>query len=133
MSVNGLVTCLSESTWNVTRDRLLAAIKSAGIPLLAHINHSDDAEHVGLELLPSEVFIFGNPKVGTPLMQAAPSIALDLPLKMLLLEDASGAVSVSYYETQWLANRHGLTSHADVLQKINDLMKSLAETAIKQP
>jgi len=90
-----------------TMERLENALKSLGIPVLARIDHSGGAAAMGIEMKPTKLLIFGNAKAGTPLMLAAPTVALDLPLKALIWEDAAGAVWVSYNTPQYLQERHG--------------------------
>jgi uncharacterized protein (DUF302 family) len=90
-----------------TVERLEDALKSLGIPVLARIDHSGGAAAMGIEMKPTKLLIFGNAKAGTPLMLAAPTVALDLPLKALIWEDATGAVWVSYNTPQYLQERHG--------------------------
>ena len=90
-----------------TMERLENALKSLGIPVLARIDHSGGAAAMGIEMKPTKLLIFGNAKAGTPLMLAAPTVALDLPLKALIWEDAGGAVWVSYNTPQYLQERHG--------------------------
>jgi uncharacterized protein (DUF302 family) len=99
-----------------------------GVKLFAVIDHSGEAEKVGLEMPPTKLLIFGNPAAGTPLMLAAPSIALDLPLKILVSEDSSGKVWLSYNSSAYLQERHGLP--AELLRNIGvveNLVKSAAE------
>jgi uncharacterized protein (DUF302 family) len=90
-----------------TLERLGAVLQSLGIPVLARIDHSGGAAALGLEMKPTKLLIFGNAKGGTPLMLAAPTVALDLPLKTLVWEDAEGKVWVSYNTPQYLQERHG--------------------------
>src|SRR5271156_7176555 len=90
-----------------TLERLGAVLQSLGIPVLARIDHSGGAAAMGLEVKPTKLLIFGNAKAGTPLMLAAPTLALDLPLKALVWEDAGGQVWVSYNTPQYLQERHG--------------------------
>jgi len=90
-----------------TLERLGAVLQSLGIPVLARIDHSGGAAAMGLEMKPTKLLIFGNAKAGTPLMLAAPTLALDLPLKALVWEDAGGQVWVSYNTPQYLQERHG--------------------------
>jgi uncharacterized protein (DUF302 family) len=78
------------------------------VTLFALINHSGEAEKAGLKMPPTKLLIFGNPKGGTPLMLAAPSAAIDLPLKILVAEDAQGKVWISYNSPEYLKERHGL-------------------------
>ena len=88
-------------------ERICAILRKLGIPLLATIDHSGGAAAVGLAMRPTKVLIFGNAKAGTPLMIAAPTLALDLPLKTLVWEDAEGKVWVSYNTPEYLQERHG--------------------------
>jgi uncharacterized protein (DUF302 family) len=89
-------------------DRLKNILQSRGITLFAVIDHSGEAAKVGLKMPPTKLLIFGNPKSGTPLMLAAPSIALDLPLKILVAEDAQRKVWLSYNGQAYLQERHNL-------------------------
>jgi uncharacterized protein (DUF302 family) len=91
-----------------TVKRLQAALGEKGLQVFALIDHSGEAEKVGLKMRPTKVLIFGSPKGGTPLMVAAPSLAIDLPLKALVAEDAGGKVSVTYNEPEYLKERHGV-------------------------
>jgi uncharacterized protein (DUF302 family) len=83
-------------------------LKSKGVAVFALIDHSGEAEKVGLKMRPTKLLIFGNPKAGTPLMLASPSSALDLPLKILIWEDGEGKVWLSYNSPEYLKERHGL-------------------------
>jgi uncharacterized protein (DUF302 family) len=91
-----------------TVQRLQAAFTEKGLRVFAVIDHSGEAEKVGLTMRATKVVIFGSPKGGTPLMVAAPSLAIDLPLKALVAEDAEGKVSVTYNDPEYLRNRHGV-------------------------
>jgi uncharacterized protein (DUF302 family) len=114
---NGLIQIPSRYSLNETVDRLQAAFAEKNLQVFAVIDHSGEAEKVGLPMLPTRVIIFGNPKGGTPLMVAAPSLAIDLPLKALVAEDATGKVSVTYNSPEYLQERHGVSS---------ELIKNLA-------
>jgi uncharacterized protein (DUF302 family) len=89
-------------------DRLETGVKAKGMTVFARIDHGAGAAAAGLSLRPTEVLIFGNARGGTPLMQSNQSIGIDLPLKVLVWEDASGQAWLSYNEPSWLAKRHGL-------------------------
>jgi len=104
---SGLVTVKSAHSVEETIARVRALLAEKGIREFALIDHSGEAEKVGLQMPKTQVLIFGNPKGGTPLMVAAPSIAIDLPLKFLVREDGAGAL-VSYWSAQTLLKRHGL-------------------------
>jgi uncharacterized protein (DUF302 family)/uncharacterized membrane protein YidH (DUF202 family) len=103
----GIVDKLSNHSVDQTVDRLKNILQSKGVTLFALIDHSGEAEKVGLKMPPTKLLIFGNPKGGTPLMLAAPSSAIDLPLKILIWQDAHGKVWVSYNSPEYLQQRHG--------------------------
>jgi uncharacterized protein (DUF302 family) len=107
---NGLIQMPSRYSFNETVDRLQAAFAEKNLRVFAVIDHSAEAEKVGLPMLPTKVVIFGNPTGGTPLMVAAPTLAIDLPLKALVAEDAAGKVSVTYNSPEYLQERHGVSS-----------------------
>ena len=113
----GLLQVDSHYSVDETVNRLRATFAEKGLQVFALIDHSGEAEKVGLKMRPTKVLIFGSPKGGTPLMVAAPSLAIDLPLKALVAEDAVGKVSVSYNDPQYLKERHGVPE---------DLIKNLA-------
>src|SRR5271155_4353120 len=104
----GIVDKPSNHTVEQTVDRLKNILQSKGVMLFAVIDHSGEAEKVGMKMSPTKLLIFGSPQAGTPLMLAAPSIAIDLPLKLLVWEDAQGKVWVSYNSPAYLQERHGL-------------------------
>src|SRR5712671_5789381 len=105
---DGLTTLRSHFGPKETMDRLEAEIKARGMTVFARIDHAAGAAEVGLALRPTVLLIFGNAKAGTPLMQADQAIGIDLPLKALVTEDASGKVWLSYNDPHWVAQRHGL-------------------------
>ena len=103
---NGLVQVASSYSVEETVRRLQAALAAKGLQVFAVVDHSGEAEKAGLTMRPTKVVIFGSPKAGTPLMVAAPSLAIDLPLKALVTEDADGRVSVIYNSPEYLQERH---------------------------
>lgn len=105
---NGIVTVPSHHSVDETVDKLKAGLQAKGIKLFALVDHSGEAQTAGLQMRPTKLLIFGNPKAGTPLMIASPSIALDLPLKLLVWEDAKGQVWISYNAPAYLQARHRL-------------------------
>lgn len=125
---NGIVSTASNHSVPETLDRLESIAKGKGITIFARIDFSGDAARNGLEMRPTQLLIFGNPKGGTPLMVAAPSAALDLPLKALAWEDASGKVWVSYNAPEYIGARHGVPEA--LLQNIAGI-KMLIETAAR--
>ena len=106
MEENGLVQVASPYPVDETVLRLESAFTSKGMKIFAIIDHSGEAEKAGLKMRPTKVVIFGSPKGGTPLMVAAPSLAIDLPLKALVAEDESGGVTVTYNSPEYLRSRH---------------------------
>jgi uncharacterized protein (DUF302 family) len=103
----GIVTSQSRYSFAETVEKLEALLKEKGIKLFTIIDHSGEAASAGLSMPPTKVLIFGNPKGGTPLMLAAPSAAIDLPLKILVAEDAQGKVWLSWNDPTYLQQRHG--------------------------
>jgi uncharacterized protein (DUF302 family) len=109
-AANGVVTRRSRYSFDETLRRLQSAIEAEGASVFAVIDHAGEAARAGLTMPPTKVLIFGSPKAGTPLMLAAPSLAIDLPLKILVAEEVGGAVWMSCNGAGYLADRHGLAS-----------------------
>jgi uncharacterized protein (DUF302 family) len=105
---NGIVEKLSNHSVDATVESLKSILQAKGVTLFALVDHSGEAEKVGLKMPPTKLVIFGSPKGGTPLMLAAPSSAIDLPLKILVREDKDGKVWVSYNSPDYLKERHGI-------------------------
>lgn len=114
---NEIINKRSNHSVEQTVERLKNILQSKGITMFALIDHSGEAEKVGMSMLPTKLLIFGSPKAGTPLMLAAPSIAIDLPLKILVWEDSQGKVWVSYNSPDYTMKRHGLPQ--ELLQNIS--------------
>jgi uncharacterized protein (DUF302 family) len=112
MAADGLTTLRSAHEPTETMNRLEAEIKAKGMTVFARIDHAAGAHSAGLTLRPTELIVFGNAKGGTPLMQAVQTIGIDLPLKALVWQDASGDTWLSYNDPAWLAQRHGLGHEA---------------------
>jgi len=104
----GIISIPSRHSVAESAARISAALQANGITVFAVIDQSEEAEKVGLTLRPTQLIIFGDPKTGTPLMNASPSLAIDLPLKALIWEDAGGKVQVSYNSPRYLQLRHAL-------------------------
>jgi uncharacterized protein (DUF302 family) len=102
----GIVTITSSHSVDQTVENLKQLLKRQGVQLFALIDHSGEAEKAGLQMRPTKLLIFGNPRAGTPLMLAAPSIAIDLPLKILVAEHSNGKVLMSWNSPTWLQGRH---------------------------
>jgi uncharacterized protein (DUF302 family) len=107
-SKNGIVKIPSQHSVDQTVQNLEGILQAKGVKLFALVDHSGEAEKAGMHMRPTKLLIFGNPKAGTPLMIAAPSIAIDLPLKVLVSEDSAGKVWVSYNSADYLRGRHDL-------------------------
>ena len=122
----GIVDIPSNHSVDQTVEKLGAILESKGVSLFALVDHSGEAEKVGMKMHPTKLLIFGSPSAGTPLMLAAPSLALDLPLKVLIREDDNGRVWVSYNSPDYLKERHGLPQ--ELLHNIA-VVETLAATA----
>ena len=114
---NGIISKSTNRSVDETVAKIQAILHSKSIKVFALIDHSGEAEAAGLKMPPTKLLIFGNPKGGTPLMLAAPTVALDLPLKLLVWEDAHGSRWISYNSPQYLKQRHALP---------DDLLKNIA-------
>lgn len=114
---NGLVTVPSPYSVDETLHHLSTLLEAKQVKIFATIDHSGEAAKVGLTLRPTKVLIFGNPQGGTPVMLAAPTVAIDLPLKVLVWEDEQGKVWAAYNSPEYLQRRHGIPA---------DLAKNLA-------
>ena len=131
MAVDGLVVRASGHEVKETIDRVEAALEAKGVAVFARIDHAAGAKSVGMELRPTQLIIFGNPKAGTPLMQAAQSIGIDLPLRALAWQDEAGAVWLGYNDVRWLAARHGLgEAAAPAVEALAAFLANLASEAI---
>jgi len=113
---NGIVSAPSSHSVDQTVEKLKAMLRAKGVALFALIDHSGEAAKAGIEMRPTKLLIFGNPQAGTPVMLAAPSSAIDLPLKILVWEDRESKVWISYNSPQYLQNRHGIPP--DLMQNI---------------
>jgi len=131
MTVNrgrGIIDTPSNHSVDETVERLKGILQAKGVTLFALVDHSGEAEKVGMKMSPTKLLIFGSPKAGTPVMLAAPSSAIDLPLKILIWEDREGKVWVSYNSPTYLQERHGLPH--ELLQNIavvETLVNAVAE------
>ena len=114
---NGIMSKSTTRTVDETVEKIKTLLQSKGIKLFAVIDHSGEAEAIGIKMPPTKLLIFGNPKGGTPLMLASPTVAIDLPLKLLVWQDARGDRWISYNSPQYLKDRHSLP---------DDLLKNIA-------
>jgi len=124
----GIVDRPSNHSVAQTVERLQAMLRNRGVAVFALVDHSGEAEKAGMKMPPTKLLIFGSPKAGTPLMVAAPSIALDLPLKLLVWEDVAGKVWISYNSVDYLRARHHLPQElAQNIAVVSDLAQKAAE------
>jgi uncharacterized protein (DUF302 family) len=112
-----------------TVDRLTAALKDKGITPVARVDHASAAKSVGLQLRPTEVLLFGNPKLGTPLMQANRHIAIDLPMRVLVWEDDAGKVWIGYTPPETLKMRYKIEGRDDLLKSMAGALEAFASAA----
>ena len=128
-AVQGLTTIKSSHSAKETMNRLETAVTAKGLTVFARIDHAAGAAAAGLSLRPTEVLIFGNAKGGTPLMQAVQSVAIDLPLKALVWQDAANQTWLSWNDPAWLAARHALSGAEAVVGRLAALLEDLAKAA----
>ena len=128
MAIDGLISLRSHVGPKQTADRLKAELQARGLTLFARIDHAAGAAGAGLALRPTELFVFGNAKGGTPLMQAAQTIGIDLPLKALVWQDEAGDCWFSYNDPAWLAERHGVAeATGQVTANMSALLGAIAK------
>jgi len=129
MAQDGMSIQKSNYSVQETTDRLERILTEKGLKIFEKVNHQNGAASVGMDLSPSVVLIFGNPKLGTPLMQCAPTVAIDLPQKMLIWENAEGEVQIGYNSADYLKSRHNIEGCTQELQKISGALRNFAQSA----
>jgi uncharacterized protein (DUF302 family) len=127
--MEGLTTISSSFVPKETMARLVAEISAKGMSVFARIDHGAGAAEAGLELSPTELIIFGNARGGTPLMQAAQTVGIDLPLKMLVWQDSAHKTWLSYNEPGWIAQRHGVNESEPEVMKMAAAVTAIANKA----
>lgn len=128
---SGIMNIKSSSDVKTTADRFENTLRTNGMTIFIRINHAEAAQKVGEKLRPTELIIFGNPKVGTPLMNCSQSVAIDLPQKALIWEDETGQVWLSYNDPMYLAKRHDIKDCAEVLNKIERALENFSKAATR--
>ena len=126
---NGLVRTPSRNSVDETLDRFEQAVRDKGMTVFARIDHRAGASGVDLTLRPNQVLIFGNPKVGTLLMQSQPTAGIDLPLKVLAWEDDKGQVWLAYNAPAYLTERHHIEGRGEVVKKMQAVLSGFADAA----
>ena len=128
-AADGLVSVTSPHSVSDTLDKLAGVLESKGMTVFTRINHADNAAKAGLTLRPTEVLIFGNPKIGTPLMNCAQSLAIDLPQKMLAWQDDAGQVHLGYNAPDYVRSRHAASGCDAVFEKVTGALANFAKAA----
>jgi uncharacterized protein (DUF302 family) len=123
---SGITTIAAKLTVDKTIEKLKAILDSKGVKIFAIVDHSGEAASAGMTMPPTKLIIFGNPKAGTPIMQSAPSAAIDLPLKILVAEDTAGQTSISWNRLDYLQTRHNIP--AALMQNLA-IVEALAHAA----
>lgn len=131
-AADGLINVQSTFTVTETADRMENVLKEKGMTVFNRIKHSENAQKVGLKLNDTELIIFGNPKVGTPLMKCQQSVAIDLPQKALIWEDDNDAVWISYNNPKYLEKRHNISGCEEVISKIEKALVNITRSTTTQ-
>jgi len=126
---NGLISVKSTFDVNTTTDRLENALKAKGMTVFSRVRHSDAAIKIGVTIRPTQLLIFGNPKVGSPLIACKQSIAIDLPQKALISQDENNVVWLTYNDPKYLATRHNVSECKDNIMKIEKALDNFAQKA----
>lgn len=128
-AAQGLIEKRSAHSVDETLQRLKGVLEKKGIHVFAHVDHRKNAQGVDLELGQIQLLIFGNPRLGTPLMQSNPTIGIDLPMKILVWQDGQGQVWVAYNDPAYLAQRHGISDQGAVVKKMSGALNKITEAA----
>jgi len=128
-AADGLIVIKSPNKSKDTMDRLESLVKQKGLTIFARIDHAAGAAKIGKKLRPTELLIFGNPQGGTPFMECGQTVGIDLPLKALVWEDASGQVWIGYNDPEFLAQRHGV-SNCPVVENMKNVLAGFAQETI---
>ena len=129
---NGLIKIKSAFDVNTTTDRLEKILNAKGMTVFNRINHSDAAEKVGVTIRPTQLLIFGNPKVGSPLMACQQSFAIDLPQKALISQDENNVVWLTYNDPKYIAKRHNVSGCEKSLNKVEKALATFAQKATQK-
>ena len=131
MLQKGIITKTSNNSIEQTYQQLRTALSNnPNLKIIAELDHQANAASVGLELTPTKIIMFGNPNLGTPLMQSEQTIGLDLPQKILIYQTENGTVKVSYNDPLYLKERHGIEDKEEILKKISGALDKLTSVAI---
>ncbi|MGM0403333.1 MAG: DUF302 domain-containing protein [Thermodesulfobacteriota bacterium] len=128
-AAEGMVDVKSSFGVKETGDRLESVLKEKGMTMFNRVTHSEAAKKAGIELRETELIIFGNPKIGSPLMNCQQSVAIDLPQKALIWEDSEGNTWISYNDLKYLEKRHNISGCEEVISKIEKALAGMAKAA----
>lgn len=128
---NGLISKKSPYSVSETLNRLEAVVKKKGITIFTRIDHAAGAKKVGKELRPTQLLIFGNPKLGSPLMQSNQKVGIDLPMKALAWQDDNGQVWLTYNNPSHMAGRHAITDREKVITKMSGALNKMTNKALE--
>jgi len=128
-AADGVINVPSDFSVKETADRMERILKEKGMTIFNRIKHSEGAGKVGIELRETELIIFGNPKVGSPLMECQQSVAIDLPQKALIWKDDKSKIWISYNDPKYLVKRHNITSCQEVILKIEKALSNITKSA----
>lgn len=130
-AADGVINVKSQHSVEQTANKLEKVLLSKGMKIFQRVKHSEGAKSVGININPTELIIFGNPKAGSPLMKCAPSVAIDLPQKAVIWKDANQKVWISYNDPAYLKQRHNIQGCEKVLTKVSGILSKLTGTAAK--
>ena len=128
-AAEGLIKKPSAHSVDETVSRVKVLLEKKGIRVFAHVNHQQNAQTVPLELAKVQLLVFGNPKLGTPLMQSNPTVGIDLPMKILVWENTAGKVWIAYNDPAYLAQRHGIMNREDIVKKMSTALNNIVTVA----
>lgn len=129
-AASDLITKPSIHSVDVTIDRLVSAVEMVGAKVFARVDHAAGAASIGSELRPTQMLMFGNPKLGTPALQLSQSVGLDLPLRVVAYQDAAGQVFLAYHAPSKLSDTHAIPADAEVLTKMTGALDKLTSKAV---
>lgn len=129
--IDGFLAARSENDAAATAAAIVAALAEHDLSLVARIDHAEAAAKAGLALGPTELLIFGNPRGGTPLMQAARTIGIDLPLRMLVWTDEHAATWIGHDDPRWLARRHGMSADSPAVARLAEVLRQIVTAALQ--
>ena len=132
MAAEGMINVQSDYSVKETVERLENILKEKGMTIFTLVKHSEGAANIGIEMTDTELIIFGNPKVGSPLMKCQQTVAIDLPQKALIWADKQGKVWISYNDPRYLEKRHNISGCEEILVKIEKALSGITNTALKK-